>query len=63
MNDETLKAEDGIYTITIENTAGEALPSTGGAGTWFYTLSGMTLTAAALLYGCVMRRKRERGNN
>lgn len=42
------------------NTTTYVLPNTGGAGTKLYTTGGLLLMAAPLLYGCVMRRKRER---
>lgn len=47
-------------TITVTNKAGVALPNTGGSGTSHYTLSGLMLIAAALMYGFVLRRRRER---
>ena len=48
-------------TITVKNTAGEALPNTGGSGTLPYTLGGLLLIcAAALMYGFRMRRRRGR---
>ena len=50
-------------TITVKNTAGEALPNTGGSGTLPYTLGGLLLIcAAALMYGFRMRRRERRLN-
>lgn len=50
-------------TITVKNTAGEALPNTGGSGTLPYTLGGlMLMSAAALMYGFIMRRRGRRLN-
>ena len=50
-------------TITVRNTAGEALPNTGGSGTLPYTLGGlMLMSAAALMYGFIMRRRGRRLN-
>ncbi|MCD8126285.1 MAG: LPXTG cell wall anchor domain-containing protein, partial [Clostridiales bacterium] len=39
----------GNITITVKNEAGYVLPSTGGSGTWLYTLTGLTLCGAALV--------------
>lgn len=50
-------------TITVKNTAGEALPNTGGSGTLPYTLGGlMLMSVAALMYGFIMRRRGRRLN-
>lgn len=50
-------------TLTIKNDAGEALPNTGGSGTLPYTLGGlMIMSAAALMYGFIMRRRGRRLN-
>lgn len=50
--------ENGAWTVT--NIRAVELPMTGGPGTHLYTISGLLLTAAALVYGCSQRRKRER---
>ena len=47
-------------TIVATNEAGYALPETGGAGTIWFTIGGLLLTAGCLLYGCTLRRRRER---
>ena len=52
--------DDGNYLVVITNTAGTELPMTGGIGTHIYTLSGLTLTAGALMYGFRMRRRERR---
>lgn len=54
--------EDNPYTFTVTNTPGVELPSTGGAGTLPYTMGGLLLMAASLLYGFGQRRKGERGD-
>lgn len=46
--------------ITVENTSGYELPEAGGIGTILYTLSGLVLMTGTLMYGCMLRRKRER---
>lgn len=54
---------DGTETtrsVTVTNTAGYELPKTGGTGTLRFTIGGMLLTAGCLLYGCNLRRRRER---
>ena len=54
---------DGDAEITITNTAGSALPSTGGNGTIPYVLIGLALIAGSLTGGALLRRKRERKAN
>lgn len=58
-----LKNTPDTYEITITNTPeyGVELPETGGPGTFLTTLGGLSLMALPLLYGCVPRRRRERG--
>lgn len=51
--------QDGVITVTVQNSAGYELPKTGGAGTTLYTLGGLLLMAGAVMYGCAMRRRRE----
>ena len=48
-------------TITVVNVAGSELPHTGGMGTHFGTMAGLLMMASSLLYGFLLRRKRERG--
>ena len=50
------------YTFTVTNTPGVELPSTGGPGNLAYTIGGLLLMAASLLYGLGQRRRRERGD-
>lgn len=48
-------------TLKVINTPGQALPHTGGPGTMINTLGGLILImGAALMYGFVSRRRRER---
>ena len=44
----------------IVNQLRPRLPETGGSGVLPYTIGGIALMAASLLYGCVSRRRRER---
>ena len=53
-------AEDGTYLITVSNPSGHALPMTGGAGRLPYTLGGLVMLMAALMYGFRMRRRERR---
>ncbi|MCD8010296.1 MAG: LPXTG cell wall anchor domain-containing protein [Lachnospiraceae bacterium] len=48
--------EDGDYTLYVFNSKGYELPSTGGMGTWMYTLIGLLLCSGAALV--LYRRKR-----
>ena len=50
---------DGTRIVT--NYKSFDLPETGGIGTYPYTIGGLTAIAAALVYGYLLRRKRERG--
>ena len=54
---------DDVFIITVENTAGHALPNSGGHGTLPYTLGGLALIATtALMYGFSRRRRERRFN-
>lgn len=46
--------------VSVINAAALRLPATGGSGTQVYILSGLLLTATALIYGYRLWRKRER---
>ena len=56
------KSEDGLtvysYTLTVPNSAGVSLPSTGGPGTAVFTAAGSLLCALALL---LLGRRKTRG--
>ena len=51
MNNITLSRDDstGVYTITVKNTAGVALPMTGGPGTELSEVIGGLMMAAAFV--------------
>ncbi len=51
---------DGAYLITVSNPSGAELPMTGGPGTLIYTLGGMLIMAAALMYGFGNKRAERR---
>ena len=59
-DDAVLLDEDDLFLACVKNTAGYELPETGGTGTLIYTLCGIAMMAAALMYGLSLRRKRER---
>ena len=50
----------GDRSITVVNTAGAELPSTGGIGVYPIYALGVLLVAGSVMYGCILRRKRER---
>ena len=53
--------ENKIAILEIKNTAGQALPNTGGAGTQLFTFSGGAIIAASsLMYGYKKRSKRNK---
>ncbi|MBQ7175015.1 MAG: VWA domain-containing protein [Lachnospiraceae bacterium] len=50
-----------VYTVSVKNTPGASLPSTGGHGTLPYTLGGLLLMlGSAMMYGFRMRRRERR---
>lgn len=48
------------YSFTITNRTSRELPMTGGAGTALFTPGGLAIAAGALVFGCGLRRRRER---
>ena len=62
----TVTHEDGAagtWNGTVVNRRRPSMPETGGAGTFPYTIGGIALMASGLLYGCTLRRRRERREN
>ena len=62
----TVTHEDGAagtWNGTVVNRRRPSMPETGGAGTLPYTIGGIALMASGLLYGCTLRRRRERREN
>lgn len=61
----TVDGEIPTYEVTVTNSYrwghGYELPSTGGPGTIILLLCGLAIMAGALVCGCILRRKRERG--
>ena len=45
------------FKITVANTCGHELPSTGGSGTEVYTVSGISIIALAIVLAAIKRRK------
>ena len=48
--------------VTVENSTGATLPSTGGIGTCIFTIGGIALMAAALVV-LAAKRRTERSNH
>ena len=48
----------GVISVTVENSDGFSLPTTGGMGTLIFTVTGVVLMGAAVLMFIVVRRKR-----
>lgn len=53
-------SDTSIGTLVVNNKEAYALPHTGGSGTTPFVMSGLLLMAGGLLYGYVLRRRRER---
>ena len=49
---------DGTYLITVSNSSGVELPNAGGQGTFAYTLTGITMMAAAGLILVLQKKRR-----
>ena len=60
---EVVKLDSANKTVTIYNTAGIALPETGGMGTLMTTMSGMALMLIALGYLILVKRREKGGLN
>lgn len=50
-------AEATLAKITVENKKGFTLPTTGGVGTWMFTIGGLVLMAGAVVVFAVNRKK------
>ncbi len=59
--EETISEGKTGYILTIYNSKGVILPETGGPGTTMFTLGGVAVIAASLMYGLSMRRKKRKG--
>ena len=59
----TLDAVSADAELTVINTAGSTLPSTGGIGRTSLYLIGILLITGAVVFGYAPRRKRERGSD
>nr|MBQ4457726.1 LPXTG cell wall anchor domain-containing protein [Clostridia bacterium] len=57
------KDDDGNYVVIVHDSAGTALPNTGGSGNYLNYLGGVALLlTAAVMYGFRMRRRERRYN-
>lgn len=50
---------DGKISLTVVNTKGFELPSTGGAGIWMFVIGGVVVIAAGCAYFLMPRKKRQ----
>lgn len=50
-------SEATIAKITVENKKGFILPTTGGTGTWMFTICGLVLMVGAVVIFAVKRKK------
>ena len=56
--EETPIEEDGVVTVPIENKKGFTLPTTGGMGTYIFTIGGLVVMAGAVLLLVSSKKKR-----
>lgn len=52
-------SETGIVSLTVINTQGFQLPSTGGAGIWMFVIGGVIIIAAGGAYFLLTRKKKQ----
>lgn len=50
---------DSTATVDFVNNVGQILPATGGHGSLIYVITGLILMVSAIIFGYVLRRKRE----
>ncbi|MDO5135494.1 MAG: fibro-slime domain-containing protein [Eubacteriales bacterium] len=60
-NAECISEADGTYVVKVYNTKLYALPSTGGMGTYLFTISGVAILMSALLLFIQNKRKEDKG--
>lgn len=58
LNNDTTEFTDGYVALSVENTKGFTLPTTGGMGTVLFTAGGIVIMGAAILLLFVLRRKK-----
>lgn len=58
LNNYTTEFTDGYVELSVENTKGFTLPTTGGVGTVLFTAGGIVIMGAAILLLFVLRRKK-----
>ena len=50
-------SDDGIITVNVRNNKGFSLPSTGGAGTYLFTIGGIVIMAGAAFALIAMKKR------
>lgn len=58
INDDTNEFGDGFVELNVVNTKGFKLPTTGGMGTFLFTMGGVAIMGAAILLFFVLRRRK-----
>lgn len=58
INNDTTEFVDGFVALDVVNTKGFKLPTTGGMGTFLFTMGGVAIMGAAILLFFVLRRRK-----
>ena len=57
VGEKLVKISNGVWKLSVQNTAGYELPASGGPGTWVYRIIGMLLVVSAGGWLILRRRK------